>query len=390
MKKDMNELIRMSRFYGENTDMIQAGGGNTSFKAGDVMCVKASGKNLKEVQSEEDFVTVDLVGIGSILADNTLSGLDDNERDVIISTKLLAARTEATVNRPSIETFLHALIDRKFVVHTHPVYVNAMTCSADGHEIALKLFSRSDYVWIPYKKPGYPVACVLDEAISGHYTEFGTRPVLVFMQNHGLIAAGDSFEEINGLTEKTISPIREYFSGYDAPDKDAEINTVNGKIMTVLEKALNERLPGAGSDLKWSRCPYVTMLSKGNLKNIALSGAFSPDHIVYCGEEPLLLGAEDSLKAVSGKVSDFTERLGYGPRYFIVSGEGVIILGSNEREIAAREEILRTHIKTLMLVLRKSRPVFLGGDECRYLAHWESEKFRQKLLKKAGSDEARR
>ena len=59
--------------------------------------------------------------------------------------------------RPSVECVFHALIPRRFVIHTHPTLVNALTCARDGESIAADLFGY-DALWIPYVDPGLPLA----------------------------------------------------------------------------------------------------------------------------------------------------------------------------------------------------------------------------------------
>ncbi len=49
MKPEINELIEISRFYGNNKDYVIAGGGNTSFKDEQTIWIKASGKALAEL-----------------------------------------------------------------------------------------------------------------------------------------------------------------------------------------------------------------------------------------------------------------------------------------------------------------------------------------------------
>ena len=57
-----------------------------------------------------------------------------------------ATRDEGA-RRPSVECVFHALIPRRFVIHTHPTTVNALTCTIDGEAIARELFG-DDVVWI--------------------------------------------------------------------------------------------------------------------------------------------------------------------------------------------------------------------------------------------------
>ena len=47
--KLLNEFVSMSKSVGSKHDYIQAGGGNTSIKFGDIMAVNCSGCQLKDM-----------------------------------------------------------------------------------------------------------------------------------------------------------------------------------------------------------------------------------------------------------------------------------------------------------------------------------------------------
>ena len=55
--------------------------------------------------------------------------------------------------RPSVECVFHALIPQRFVVHTHPTTVNALTCAISGEAIARDLFG-DEALWVPTPTPG--------------------------------------------------------------------------------------------------------------------------------------------------------------------------------------------------------------------------------------------
>ena len=55
--------------------------------------------------------------------------------------------------RPSVETPLHDFFPEAYVVHTHPVLINALACSRRGAEEARALFGDR-VLWIPAVKPG--------------------------------------------------------------------------------------------------------------------------------------------------------------------------------------------------------------------------------------------
>lgn len=383
INKDIDELVYICRLYGNDSDMVQAGGGNASVKINGHMWIKASGVMLKEIQAKRDFVRIDLNKVRSILKDTSFLFLPDNQRDAAVNKQLFSARAQNGLQRHSIEIFLHAALGKKFVVHTHPVYLNAMACSANGRRIASTLFDKSEYIWMPYRKPGYPLGQALYLALLEHKKRFNVIPGVVFLQNHGLIIGGDHIKEIENLTDKVIRSVCEFFGGYNKEKKGFKENNIHRKLILYFLHIVNKRAQEASYKAMWSRCPYVNLLSLDRkLMNQALRGALYPDQIVYCGAQPVLLEKNDSETDIENKLSKFFKTNKHWPRYAIIPEAGVFILGKNTNELNIREELLRAHLKILMLILRKDRPVFIPDSECRYLAQWDAEKYRQRSLEK--------
>ena len=49
MKPEIEELIKISRYYGCNKEYVIAGGGNTSYKDESTIWIKASGQSMAEL-----------------------------------------------------------------------------------------------------------------------------------------------------------------------------------------------------------------------------------------------------------------------------------------------------------------------------------------------------
>ena len=77
--------------------------------------------------------------------------------DPVMRVAMAARLRDEGDQRPSVECVFHALIPRRFVVHTHPTTVNALTCATDGEAIARDLFG-DEILWVPYTDPGLPLA----------------------------------------------------------------------------------------------------------------------------------------------------------------------------------------------------------------------------------------
>ena len=57
------------------------------------------------------------------------------------------------------------ILETKFVVHTHALLVNGMTCAKDGEAVSRRLFL--DALWVEYIDAGYTLCMELKEGSTG-------------------------------------------------------------------------------------------------------------------------------------------------------------------------------------------------------------------------------
>jgi hypothetical protein len=87
---------------------------------------------------------------------------------------------------PSIETFLHCLPDR-IIVHLHPAFLLGVLCGSTVKKC--ETIADQPIAWIPYAKPGIPLAKLLFEAYSPEVH-------IYMLENHGILFTGQTTEEI--------------------------------------------------------------------------------------------------------------------------------------------------------------------------------------------------
>ena len=150
----LSELIAVSNRFGADPAFSRAGGGNASLKDGGVLWIKPSGVPLATL-AKEDLVPLDRARLVTLLEQAPLAPAPDG--DPVMAAAAEARLGHAAGRRPSVELLFHALLPEPFVLHTHPIAVNALTCSADGAALAARLLGDRA-VWVPYTDPGLPLA----------------------------------------------------------------------------------------------------------------------------------------------------------------------------------------------------------------------------------------
>ena len=162
------ELIRISREVGCDPDLVQGGGGNTSVKSKDgrTMFVKASGTSLGQMDESHGWAELEL----------------DSRLQAMVHCPLGA--------RPSVESNLHALLDR-VVIHTHPVHLNTVLCARDSKDAYRKLCRGLDQepLYLPYVDPGFVLAVRLADELRGYVDKHGRLPAVVLLENHGVFVS---------------------------------------------------------------------------------------------------------------------------------------------------------------------------------------------------------
>jgi rhamnose utilization protein RhaD (predicted bifunctional aldolase and dehydrogenase) len=174
MQEDLQALVKISRFYGQDKNYVIAGGGNTSMKTADRIWIKASGFALSDI-TEEGFAMLDREKLRKIATDEYSEDPFQREREIKDG---LAGANLTTNRRPSVETSLHDLIQYTFVVHLHPTLVNGLMCSNEAADHVLKLFG-DEALYIPYTDPGYILFKEVEKQLQEYRMKAGKDPARI-------------------------------------------------------------------------------------------------------------------------------------------------------------------------------------------------------------------
>lgn len=187
------ELKAHSVRLGSNPDLVQASGGNTSWKSEKMLWVKGSGKRLKDAVSEDIF---SLINYAALTQDEVLACEDFS--NLILN-----------VISPSIEANFHIFLRANFVTHLHSLGSIAIGVATRSHEYRSL---NHEVCFVPYARPGV-------ELVNAIYRTEGFADNILILQNHGVIVADQESIEIENKIEKLERDIHEYFE--KIPDNDS-------------------------------------------------------------------------------------------------------------------------------------------------------------------------
>ncbi len=222
MSEQLGQLVSMSGSLGDPAnDYVILGEGNSSAIADEnSFWVKASGTSMNGI---------DRAGFVQVLFEPVLSLLDQTAAsDIAVQEALSAAIVGPDLtSRPSVETTFHAIAlsvaEARFVGHTHPTAVNGILCSRVAQEAySGRLFPDEIVVcgpapvFVPYTDPGNPLAREIRSRIVSYQDEYGFSPKLILMQNHGMVALGQTASEVLQITAMAVKTARVLLGAYAA------------------------------------------------------------------------------------------------------------------------------------------------------------------------------
>ncbi|HUW11565.1 MAG TPA: class II aldolase/adducin family protein [Anaerolineae bacterium] len=210
----LQQLITMSRRLADPAlDYVILAEGNTSAWADEeTFWVKASGVNMPGIGAG-GFVRVRFAPLLAMLDGPDLTDAEVKEHTA-------AAKVDPSdPRRPSVETVLHALALQlpgvRFVGHTHPTATNALTCSQDFDKAVSGRLFPDEIVYcgpsqaiVPWTDPGLPLARKVRDVINQHMDDHREVPKVILMQNHGLIALGQTVQDVENITAMAVKTAR--------------------------------------------------------------------------------------------------------------------------------------------------------------------------------------
>lgn len=341
MKNTIKELIEISQYAGNRADYTQGGGGNTSVKNEEkgLMLIKASGYRLKDIDESTAFVAVDRKKIYDYYASVDLSVEKDYEKESAeVSKSSIVELDGIKTLRPSVEVGFHAIL-KKYVVHTHSVYANILTCSMEGEKIANEIFAGKDYgfIFLPYINPGFELTLAMKKAIDGYAGKTGKYPEVIFMKNHGLVVDSDRLDRVKAINTDVNETIRKRFGLKD-----------DFRAVTLVKQG----------ESFLSETPIVNAFVKANglTKDFLDEYPLYPDQLVY-----------------------LNNILQFSPEKLVVKGDKVYY-NTDEKQATTLEETLSAYLFVITAVKNAGLTISkMSEKEVYFINHWEAEKYRRSV-----------
>jgi rhamnose utilization protein RhaD (predicted bifunctional aldolase and dehydrogenase) len=365
----LEHIVELSNYYGSKEEFVLAGGGNTSFKTDDHLYVKASGYPLATI-TQEGFVKMDRRKLAQMW--RTTYPSESGAREAAVLQDMMAARCAGEEEkRPSVETLLHDALPQTYVVHTHPALVNGLTCGRDGEAQMQRLFGGSA-VWVPIVNPGYVLAVEVRDAVKAHEADHGNPPELIFLQNHGVFVSADQPAAIREHYEAIVRKLQA------AVHRQPDFSPVSADPARVqaARRAIATAYGNGDRCIHFETNRELQRLVADREHFEPLSSAYTPDHIVYAGHEPLFV---PSPAAVQGELDAYRHRNGNDPTIVAVQGLGAFGVAADEKAAGRALLLLLDAAKIAVYSESFGGHQFMPQDQIDFIRNWEVERYRKKV-----------
>lgn len=389
--KQIEDLIAISRKFGQDSRFVIAGGGNTSYKDENRLWVKASGHALATI-TEDGFAVLDRALL------NEMGEKAYNEDTAIREEQVKNDLSVACITkdrRPSVETSMHNCMGFAFVVHLHPTLVNGLMCSVNAEAACKEIFP--DALYIEYTDPGYTLFKKVYDRIKAYKAEKGKEPQVIFLQNHGIFVGGDTTAEIEGIYSEVLGKLEAKVAAL--PEGDTAVSETVTDVVPAIRQMLSRSGRGFKT-LKVTKNALVdffidgcSVTSTGSVTDCPgksgfdkIAKPFTPDIIVYCKSSYIFIEAESDeeiLKQAEEEIEAFVSGKGYTPKVLLIKGIGLIAVGDSSRNAQIITDVFTDAMKVAFYAQS------FGGEHpmerawIDFIDNWEVENYRRKVASSA-------
>ena len=374
METSIQKLIDISRKYGADSRFVIAGGGNTSYKTADRLWVKASGHALATI-GEDGFAILDRSKLNP-MGEKEYSA-DVAEREAQVKDDLAMACITKD-RRPSVETSLHNCMGFAYVVHLHPTLVNGLMCSAAAAETCTGLFP--DALYIEYTDPGYTLFKKVYERIKAFKAIRGQEPEVIFLQNHGVFVAADTTEEIDRIYADMMARLAQCVK----PLPDGVGEKVPASVTEIIP-AIRQILSRGGRGLKTLQVTRNALVDRYLENPEAVLLPFTPDIIVYCKSEYVVLDSDDLVQEAEEKIEAYIARRGHTPKVLLVKGIGLVAVGDSAKNAGIITEVFLDAMKVAFYASSFGGAHGMEPAWIDFIDNWEVENYRRKVASGASA-----
>ena len=413
----LDQLVYLSNLIGQNADLVQPGGGNTSIKVQlpdatgqlvSTLLVKGSGTDLRSV-GRSGFSRLALARLAGL---RNVATMTDQEMMRFMADCMVGREWPA----PSVETPLHSLLPHRVIAHTHDVATMSLTNLDDG--LAERLVGEvfeGEIVYVPYLRPGFPLAHAVGQIVDR--IPAGARGLA--LAHHGLVVWADDAEGCYVRLLRAVGQAEAYLATRRRGRLVLGPARMAAPPLEQRRRCAEAVLPAIRGALGITGRVVLHLddgeetlatLAADRLPSLTGRGVGTPEHILRAGRQPLWLeldlagNAESLVEATRGQIAaQHAEYLAYHGRHaapgeapipdwakvLLVPGLGMVTASRDKRGAVTANQCYRATLHAIENAEAIEAFRFIAERDVFEFEHWllerrkieeESERERKTLL----------
>lgn len=398
----LDGLVYLSNLLGQETRLVQPGGGNTSIKVKlpapdgsgtvEALLVKGSGTDLRTID-RAGFTRLSLPRLAPL---GSATAMSDAEM-----MRFMAGCMLADGPAPSVETPLHSLLPHRVIAHTHDIATMSLTNVPDGTaERLVREIFEGQIVYVPYTRPGFPLA----RTVSGMAGSIPPEAIGLTLAHHGLVIFGDDVRQCYDRMVSAVQKIEAYLTvcrkgkqvlgaARKAVPPPEERKRLAQAVLPAVRGALGaaERVILNFDDAE----DVLETLAHERTPELVRRGMTTPEHLLRAGRQPLWLEL-DPAAAGDALVAQVREQIGaqraeyerYHGRHaaagqpplddwakvILAPGIGLITAFSDKKNAVTANLCYRAGLESLVNAEAVERFEFIPEADVFEFEHWPLER----------------
>jgi rhamnulose-1-phosphate aldolase/alcohol dehydrogenase len=406
------ELIARSNSLGADPKITNYAGGNTSAKGYAADPVTGEQVELLWVKgSGGDLGTLTEKGLAVLRLDR-VRALEKIYRGVEFEDEMVKALDYCAfgpeVAAPSIDTFMHGLVDAPHVDHLHPDSGIAIATSVDGEELTSKAFG-SKVVWVPWRRPGIQLG--LDIAA---IKEANPDAIGCILGGHGISSWGETSAEAEANSRWIIDTAQAYIDEQGSKQPFGAAVAANAALPRDERHARAAALAATVRHIASQDKPMVghysdtdavlEFLASEKASALAELGTSCPDHFLRTKVKPLILDLaptaplEDQIARLGelaeayradytayyerNKSADSPAMRGADPLIVLIPGVGMFSYGANKQTARVAGEFYANAINVMRGAEALSAYAPIAESEKFRIEYWALEEAKLQRMPK--------
>ncbi|MFZ2889560.1 class II aldolase/adducin family protein [Sulfuricurvum sp.] len=368
--------VYTSQLLGQSKELVLHGGGNTSVKIDNTLYVKGSGWNLDTIE-KPGFSPVNLDVLLEMVTRESLS-------DTQMVAEQRVAMNDQSFPNPSIEAILHAIIPYDYVDHTHADAVVTLTNTPNGKALVQNLYGESMLI-IDYVMPGFELAKHIYEMTRN--IDWNSLTGMILM-HHGIFTFDNDAQRAYEKMIELVTVAEAYLSEHVT----LACGDCEGKGDKAIAKAVgSEAAKLRGCDLfplliDSPRAQLFSILP--NLESLVKRGGLTPEHVIRIKPFPAIIDGDigEGIAQFAKEYKHYFDAnassehicLDLAPRYAVIKGVGIVVLGKDEKESRIIGDIVKHTITAILSAEQLGGWRSLTLSQMFQMEYWELEQAKLK------------